>query len=154
MDIRKSFSKLKKKLKHPQSKRKPDRTGADSGGERADLPGSLSRPVPHLMAGDSYNQGGIDAGGSQGDSTDGPPPDAPEREPTGGSDDDLDTADGGKVSQKYLYPHSDIEVAKGSGSGRGGNRADGRKDGRVHPSSSAPSFLRNGKPDGMWTQPF
>ena len=49
MDLRDSFSRLKKKLKHPltRGRRKPERAGADAAGEGPDRAGSLPRPEPH-----------------------------------------------------------------------------------------------------------
>jgi hypothetical protein len=46
------LSKLKKKLKSrlPDGKHKPDRTGADSDGERVGATGSLPQPEPHVVA--------------------------------------------------------------------------------------------------------
>jgi len=57
MDIRESFSKLKKRFKHQGSKGTPDKTGVDSGAESVDPGGSLSRPVPHVVTCGSHNQG-------------------------------------------------------------------------------------------------
>jgi hypothetical protein len=76
MDMRESFSRLKKKLKHPltKSKHKPDRTGADASGERVDASGSLPQLEPHVAAGGGRDQegSGANAIGEQLFSTDPP----------------------------------------------------------------------------------
>ena len=56
MGVRESFSKLKKKLKHPltRSKHTSDRTGADVE-ERVDATGSLPRPGPYIAVDGSYD---------------------------------------------------------------------------------------------------
>ena len=58
------LSKLKKKLKPqlPGSKRKPDRTGADAGGERVDQTGSVPRPESHLVAGGGHSDAEVVVG--------------------------------------------------------------------------------------------
>jgi hypothetical protein len=52
-DLRDSFSRLKKGIKHKikGSKRKADKTGTDGRGERADSSASLPRPEPHVVTG-------------------------------------------------------------------------------------------------------
>ena len=52
-DLRDSFSRLKKGIKHrlPGSKRKADKPGASGGGERVGASSSLSRPVTPLATG-------------------------------------------------------------------------------------------------------
>ena len=76
MDMRESFSRLKKKLKHPltRGKHKPDRTGTDAGGERVNATGSLPRPGPHIVVGggDDREGSGANAVGGQFFSTDQP----------------------------------------------------------------------------------
>ena len=66
-DIRDSFSRLKKGVKHQLtgSKRKADKTRAGGHGERVDSSGSLSRPGPHTVASGGRGQGGneSDVGG-------------------------------------------------------------------------------------------
>jgi len=59
-DMRDSFSKLKKKLKHglTGSKRKPDRTEADAGGPNAD--GWQARPTDRAPQSESVQAGGSD----------------------------------------------------------------------------------------------
>ena len=149
MDIRDSFSRLKKKLKHPGSKRKPDRTGADSARESVDPAGLLSRPAPHVIADSGHNQGdnGANAGEHQSRSTDPPPPpDVPERVPA-------DESEGNqrgeaKADGRYSHLRPDVEVAAGSESGREGDATDGEKIGQVYRSPPIPSIVHSGKPDG------
>ena len=157
-----SFSRLKKKVKDKvsKSKRKPDRTGDESGRERAD--GSLSRSVPHIVT-----DGGLDRGDS-GSYRDGrqvhstnttPTPEVPEPVPARGGDDDQEGEGGGveegegggfeegQVSRGYSHLLSDLEIAAGSGPGQGGNGADEEKVGQAHPSPSAPSNTQSGNSD-------
>ena len=56
MDVRGPFSRLKKKIKHRLTGKKPksDRTEADAGGERADASGSLLRPESHVVTGGGH----------------------------------------------------------------------------------------------------
>jgi hypothetical protein len=63
MDMRESFSRLKKKLKHPltRSKRKPDKTGAGADGEKVDAGGSLPQLEPPVAAGGGRDQEGSGA---------------------------------------------------------------------------------------------
>ena len=95
MDIRDSFSRLKKKLKDrgTPGKRKQDRIGVvrvDSG-EGVDPADSLSRPVPHVaVGGGHYKEGG-----------------------------EASNVDGREMSQRR-HLRSDVEVAVGSGLGREG----------------------------------
>ena len=68
MDVRGSFSRLKKKFKRPGSKRNPDRTAAVSGGEKRDSAGSRSQSVPHVVVvdgGRNQEDKGRDADGRQ-----------------------------------------------------------------------------------------
>ena len=62
-DIRDSFSRLKKGVKHrlTGSKRKADKTRAGGHGERANSSASLPRPGPHVVAGGERGQGGIES---------------------------------------------------------------------------------------------
>jgi hypothetical protein len=57
MDMRESFSRLEKKLKHPltKSKRKLDRTKAEASRERVHPIDSLPRPGPHDREGSRVN---------------------------------------------------------------------------------------------------
>ena len=59
-DIRDSFSRLKKGVKHrlTGSKRKADKTRAGGHGEGVDSSGSLSRPGPHAVTSGELGQGG------------------------------------------------------------------------------------------------
>ena len=156
MDVRKSFSRLKKKLEHPWSKRKPDRTGTDSGGESLDPAGSLSRPASYAVAGDDHSrEDGVDADGQQICPTDKPLPlGVPDPAPVHGGDDDQEGGgteggvDGWGESLRHSRPDSDIGVVAGGGPSREGNGADGEKVGQVHPSQSTPSIPRSGTPNG------
>ena len=158
MDIRDSFSRLKKKLKHPLTgkKRKRDRAGADAGGERVDPAGSSSRPEPSVVAGGSHHQEDNRANTDerQANLTDQPPqPDEPESVPARGSEGDQE---GGDVdfdkresNQVHPHPHSDVEVEVGSGPSGKGDGVDAEKVERVDPSPSAPPTSHDGEPDGM-----
>ena len=153
-----SFSRLKKKVKDKvsKSKRKPDKTGDDSGRERADQAGSLSRSIPHIVTDGSLDEGdsGSDRDGRQVRSTNRTPtPEVPESVPARGGDDDQEGegegggVEEGQVSQGYSHLLSDLEIAAGSGPGQGGNGADEEKVGQAHPSPSAPSNTQSGKSD-------
>ena len=145
-DMRDSFSKLKKKIKHKITgrQRKQDRTGPDAHGERADPTGSLPRPEPRVAASDGHDRdgNGTDAGGRQIRSTDR----APQLEslPAGGSDNDRQRGEvdvhGTEVSQRSSRLDSDAEVAVTVGSRRS------RELERVYPSSST-SVPHSGNPD-------
>jgi len=153
-DIRGSLSKMKKKFKQGLAgkKRKPDGTGVDPGGERADSTISLPQSEPHVVAGGSYNQEGdrADVAGERTSSMDQPQPDEPKSVPARGSDNghgggEADD-DGGEAGQTHLYPHPDVEVAAGSEPG-------GELEG-INPSSSAPSISHGGKPGSTRTSLF
>ena len=74
-----------------------------------------------------------------------PQPDGAESVPAHGNDNGQEggeaDVDGGEPSQRGSRPHSDVEVAVGSGRG-------GELEG-VYPSPSTPSIPHGGKPDGM-----
>jgi len=59
-DLRESFSRLKKGMKHrlKGSKRKTDKPGAGGREERADAPGSLPQPEAGVFAGSARERGG------------------------------------------------------------------------------------------------
>jgi len=91
-DIRDSFSRLKGKVKRrlAGSKRKPERTGADAGGNRADPTSSLPQAGPRVVVGGGRDREGWEAG-----------------------------VDGGEAGQKYPHSRpSDGEVGVGSGPSR------------------------------------
>jgi hypothetical protein len=141
------LSKLKKKLKpqQPGNKRKPERSGADAGGERVDSTGSLPRPEPHVLSGGDHDQEGSGVNVVEGHvfSTNRPSqPDEPEPVPVRGSEDDREGREGD------VDAHPDVEAE------REGNGADGKKVEQVHPSPSTPSLVRGGRPDGMLTRLF
>ena len=142
MDIRESFSRLKKKLNYPLSgrKSKPGRTGADAGGERVDPTGSVSQPLHRVVAGGGHGreEDEADAGGRQ-DSTDRPlQPGEPESVQALGSENDQEEEepdiDGKELSQRLV----------GSGLGREENDPSEENVERVYPS---PSIPHSGKPD-------
>jgi len=152
-NIRDSFSKMKKGFKHRLTgrKRKPDGTGADPSGERADLTTSIPQPESHAVAGESYNREGdrVNAAGEQVSSTDPPPqPDGPESVPPHGSDNGQEEGetevDGGEASQRDSHTRPEIEVATGSGHS-------GELDG-VYDSLSSPSTMYS--IDSTWTSLF
>jgi len=156
MDFRDSFSRLKKKVKHRLTGRKPkpNKTGADVGGERVDSTGSRPESEPHVVAGGSHNQGGKepDAKGGQTLSTiQLPQPDEPSSVPGRGSVDDQEKrgadVDGGEVEQAYSHLRSDVEVAEGDGPTEEKDGIDGEKVERVDPSPSTTSILHDGKPN-------
>ena len=57
-DMREAFSKLKKGIKHriAGKNRKADKTQAGEYGERADISGSLPRPMPHAVASSDHER--------------------------------------------------------------------------------------------------
>ena len=161
MDMRDSFSKLKKKLKHPLTgrKNKPSGTGVDTGEERLDPAGSLPRSGPHVVAGGGPNR---DEDGAKADRwqvrptdllSQFPQPDQSEPVPARGSENYQEGGEegvgGGGVSQDHSHPQPGAEVVVGGGPSRGGNDTDGEKTEWVYPSPSTPSIQRSGKPDGV-----
>ena len=124
-DIRDSFSRGKKKIKHRLTgrKRKPDGKGPDTRGERVDPSDSLPRPEPHVVTGGGQDRGGneTNADGQQAHSTD-----------LGRREIDI----GGGGSSKRL---SDVESAMESGRGR--------EVERLHPSPSTPQIPGSEKLD-------
>ena len=156
MGFRDSFSRLKKKVKHRLTGRKPkpNEARANVGGERVDSTGSRPEPEPHVVAGGSHDQGrqGPDVKGGQTLSMILlPQPDEPGSIPGRGSVDDQERrgADigGGEVEQVYSHPRSDVEVVEGGGPAEGNDTIDGEKVERVGPSPSATSVLHYGKPN-------
>ena len=156
MDIRESFSRLKKKLKHPMAgrKRKPDGIAIDAGGEGVDPAGSLPRQEPHVVADGGHNREGE---GSNSDRrqirlTDRPPlPDEPESTSARGNDQEEGEADvnRGEASQVYSHSHSGVEVVVESEPSREGNDVDGENTERDCPPPPAPPIPRGEKPDSV-----
>ena len=143
-DIRNSFSRLKKDLKHRLKGRKdkPDRKGANAAGERVDSSGSFPRLKHCISASDCDGEGNrISTGGQQVHSRDQFP--QPEPVLAGGSDNDgkgRKTDVGGKeASQRYsrLDPNAEFVV----------DSRPSREAERVHPSPSTPSIPPTGAPD-------
>jgi len=156
MGFRDSFSKLKKKVKHRLTGRKPkpNETGADVGGERVDSTGSRPQSEPHVVAGGSNDQGGEepDARGGQTLLTiQLPQPDEPGSTPGRGIVNDQERrgadVDGGEVEQAYSHLRSDVEVAEGDGPTEEKDTIDEEKVERVDPSPSATLVLHYGKPN-------
>jgi len=149
-NIRDSLSKTKKKLKHLTGrKRKPERTGANHGGEGAGSTTSLPQPKPHIIADKSHNQesdvaDAADEAEERAFPADRPfQPDGPESVPARGSGNGQEGGeagvDGGEPSQTHSHPHPDIKVAVGSG-------RSGELEG-VHPSPPTPSTSHAGEPN-------
>jgi len=158
MDIRDSFSRLKKKVKHLGSKQKPGKTGADVDGGSVDPDSPLLQPEPHVVVDDGEGNG-ADGNGKQTGPADRPPqPDEPELVSTNRSENDQEGAEAGingrGVSTMYLHLHSDVEVGVGTGPSRDGNGADGEEGGQSHSRSFPPSISHDGEPDGVSTYPF
>ena len=68
-DMRGTFSKLKKGIKHRIAGKKPEADKAQAGGrgEMTDVSGSLPRPMPHAVTGGDHEKGGNE-GGADGES--------------------------------------------------------------------------------------
>jgi len=123
-DIRGSLSKMKKKVKHRLTGRKPKPEGTEPSpsGEGADSTSSLPQPDPRAVAGESSEAEGdrADAAGEPVFSLGPPRPGGPEFVPVHGSDIGQEggeaDVDEGEPSQSHPYPHSDSEVRVGSGS--------------------------------------
>lgn len=152
MSLRDSYSRLKKKLKHPltTTRRNPGTAGTDSG-EGLDLTSSLPQSGSHIVAGSGHDE---EADGRRVYSTDRPPQsDQPGPVPARGSENDQGggevEVDGRGVGQKGSHSHSDVEVAVEGGPGREGIDANGETVERVHPPPSTPSIPHSGGPDSM-----
>lgn len=128
-----SFSKLKKKLKHPLrgSKRKPGMTESSTTGGGIGQTSSLPGPEPRFLVCGDEDQGekGFDVDAGEALQRDEPP--------TGKSDghqeEEEDVGRG-----RRLHPQPDVEPAVGS-----------EKPERVYPSASATLVLHNAKTNGM-----
>jgi len=130
MDIRKPFSKLKKKLKHKLTGRKRESDGMKIGsdGERSDSTSSFPRPEHNVAAGSS------EAGRP-------PQPNNPGSMPSAESETYRAEGEvhigGREASQRLSHVHPDAEGATESvpnGEGSDANTVEGV--GRVHPSPS------------------
>ena len=153
MGFRDSFSRLKKKLKHPltRTRHNLDTAGTDSGGEGVDSASSLPQSGSHIIAGSSHDG---ETDGRRVYSTDQPPQsDQPEPVPACGSENDQGggevEVDGRGVGQKGSHSHSDVEVAVEGGPGLEGIDANGETVEWAHPPSSTPSIPHSGGPDSM-----
>ena len=80
MDVRESFSRLKKKVKHrlTGSKHKSGKTGGDTCGERVDATGSLLRPEHRVVTGGGHSDVEVEVGSG------------PRREGNGGSEEKVE----------------------------------------------------------------
>ena len=153
MDVRNSFSRLKKKVKRIGGKRKPDRTEAGVDGKSVDSANSLARPEHHVVAGDGEGNA-ANADGQHACSMDRPlQPGEPELEPASGVENGQGAGeadfDGGEVSTVYSHLHPDAEAGAGSGPSQGENGVDEAGDEQFYSCSSTPSTPRSGEPDGM-----
>ena len=118
-DIRNSFSKMKKDLRHRLGGKKhaPDRVGADTAGESDSLPASLSRQDPRVIAGSHDDEGSrISADLAQAHSGD---RSQPKPIPADGDHDDpqgrkVDVEEK-DVRQRHSRLDPDVEGAAGSG---------------------------------------
>jgi len=149
-NIRKSFSRMKKDLKHrlKGKKREPGRTEANVAEERVDSSDSLSRSESRVAAGGHDGEGGrISTDARQLRSRAQSP--QPEPAPAGGSDDNgkrREEIGGKEVSQRHLPLDSNAEFVVNSGPNQ--------EVGQVHPSPPTPSIPPTGGPDSTQTFSF
>ena len=145
-DIRNSFSRLKKDLKHRfrGEKHAPDRMRADAAGETTSSPVSLLRPDPRVITSSHNEGGGISADPSQthsGDRSPRPEPmpaDEGRNHPQGREVDIKET----EVGRCHSRLDPDAEVAVGDGSSR--------KIGRTSSPRSVIQGTPKQEPDGTW----
>ena len=152
MDLRDSFSKLKKKVKHLGRKKKSDRTGVDADGESVKSSNPVPRPEPHTEA-DDGKENRADTDGWPAYSPDQlPRPDEPEQVPASEIENVQEGGEAGVDGRKHglrdSHPNPDIEGGAGSGPSREGSVADGGEGKQSYSSSSTPSNPRVGEPDG------
>ena len=146
---RKWPSGLKKMFKPGSKKRKPERPGADSGGESVDSASSLAQPLPHVVTGGGHNRvdDATNLGVQRVRSNDGLPPPDVELVPVRGGDNKHEGGgggvDGGEVSRRHSR-----DVATGSGCGQEGNGADEEEVVHGYPSPPTRSIPHGGNPDG------
>ena len=159
MGIRDSFSKLKKKIKHelPGSRPKPDRTGADTDGEKVDRGDSLPRLESRVLA--DVQGGGRAHGGGQRIYSMGTPLQLGELAPAEGSrSGDQGGAesgvDGWEVGQRPPHLHLDAEIAIGSGPGQEGDDINGEEVEQTYHSSPTSAIPHSRETDSMWTWLF
>ena len=144
-DIRKSFSNMKKDFKHRLrgKRRAPDRSGADTAGERVSSSASLLQPSSRVAASGLNEEGtGISAGISQARSRD--PSLMPVHEGRHGDSQrkeaGVDEKEGGQGDSRS---GPDVEVAAGSGPSR--------EDKRAYSPLPITSVPRKQEPEGTWT---
>jgi hypothetical protein len=129
MEFRDSFSRLKEKNKHrlTGSRPKPDKPGAEVGGDSVDSKGSRPGSESHLVAGSRHDQEGSGAITDEGQvvpTIQFPQLDEPGSAPIRGSVNDKgkrgEDVDRGEVKQTHSQPPSaDVNVAEGSGPAEG-----------------------------------
>ena len=141
-DIRDSFSRIKKDVKHRLrgKKYKPDRTGVSAAGETVGRPGSHLQPESCIAAGGDDGEGSTD--GREVRSRDRSP--QPEPTPAGGSDygrqrRETDVAEE-EVGQTHSRLDPDVKIAAGSGPGQ--------EVEQVYPPPSTLPIPSGGKPNG------
>jgi len=145
MDLRDSFSRLKKKVKHLGSKRKQDSIGLNAVGESVGPANPLPGSESHIVAGsgggiraDTFKQRGCSVDRS-------PQTDVPESVSTCGSEGGQ--GEGGVDVDGTGVRHLCLD--DGGGLGQGGNNADEEEEEQFHSRSSAPPTPRDGGPDSM-----
>ena len=149
MDVRRSFSRLKGKIKRLRSKRRSDGTGPTVDGESVGPAHPLPQQEPHVVAG-----GGPGADGRQACPTGQPlQPDDPELVSTSGSGNDQGGGEAGvdreEVSSMYSHPRPAAEVGAGSGPSWEGNGSEGEGDEQFYSCSSTPLTPCSVGPDGV-----
>ena len=140
-DMRSSFSRLKKDIKHRFRGKKPapDKAAADTAGVRADSSGSPLRPDSRATASGHEEEGNrTSTDVLQALSRDQSP--QPQPIPADEGNDDPQRGetdfDGREASKRHSGLESNVGVAVGSG-----------PDQRVHPSPSSPSLPHKAEPD-------
>jgi len=158
MDIRSSFYRLKKRVKHLGGKQKLGGAGADVDGESVGSDNPLPQPEPYVVA-DDGEEDGTDEGGQQAGPMYQPPQSGePKLLLANGGENDQEVGvvdiDGRKVSPMHSHPHSDIEVRVGSRPHLGRDGDDGEENVEVYPRASSPLVLYSGESDGVLTPQY
>lgn len=147
MDIRNSFSRLKKKVKRMRSKQRPGGTGADADGERVDPDNPCPRPEPHVAvnkADGDRQQAGATYQPPQQDKAELVPANWSENSHGGGEAD----VNGRKVGPTHPHPRPDTEIGTGNRPRQQGNGVDREGGGQFY---SYPSVSHGGEPEGVLT---
>ena len=165
MSFRKPFSQFREKVKRELSKigDRPERRGANVGGEGTHRSALPSQSEPGIVVEGEFRGGDIRVG----DGNDDPPLDnsRPISRSVAGAGCDLgrsdDNADGGETGQEGLHPHPHMELESGSSRERrdaGRNTAD-----QLDPppqsevgsgTTRIPSVSRGGESESTWTTQF